>query len=171
MAETAQAFGAPDAVQRLAAARGGDAFFGAHHVEASRRLMRLFGRARLNPRVTMSYDPTRTGSSRGQFVQADLSLDAAEARRLLALLARRLPGDCWGVLSDVCAFDKGLQEIEQERGWPRRSAKLVLRIGLDQLAALHGLAGIAEGRGDGELTGWLPERPPMFGNDPAEARY
>ena len=57
----------PDAVLRLASARGGEpAFLDAHHVEAARRLAQNFERARLSQRVTMSYDPTRVGSARGR---------------------------------------------------------------------------------------------------------
>jgi hypothetical protein len=69
------------------------------------------------------------------------------------------------VLTDVCGFDKGLQAIETERNWPRRSAKLVLRIGLDQLAAQFGMEVIARGPDKARLSAWLPERPPMFRED------
>lgn len=147
---------APEAVLRLA-----NGYLQDHHVEAARILARLFDRARMMQRVTMSYDPTRVGGSKGRPQQADLADSAAEARKRLTQLAA-MPGDCWGVLTDVCGFDKGLQLIETERNWPRRSAKLVLRIGLDQLAGKLGLAPVAEGADSGRTRGWLPERPPMF---------
>lgn len=156
--------GTPEAVQRLAAARGGEAFLQPHHVETARRLARLFGRARLMQRTTLSYDPARLGGTRNRPVQAEISDSAADARRLLAQLARQTPGDCWGVLTDICGFDRGLQEVEIDRGWPRRGAKLVLRIGLDHLAGLFGLAARAEGAEGGRMRAWLPERPAMFGD-------
>ena len=59
---------------------------------------------------------------------------------------RDLPADCAGVVIDVCGWLKGLQEVERERGWPRRSAKLVLRIGLEQLAQHFGLGPYAVGK-------------------------
>ena len=73
-----------------------------------------------------------------------------------------MPRECWGALVDVCLYDKGLQQIESERGWPRRSAKLVLRIGLDQAAMLLGITSEAVGPDYSGQRAWLPERPPMF---------
>lgn len=157
----------PDAVQHLAAHSRGEVFLEPHHLEAARRLTRLYERALLRQRVTMSYDPGRVGGNGGRPVQGDLADSAAGARQRLAGLARQLPADCWGVLSDVCGFDKGLQQIETERGWPRRSAKLVLRIGLDQLAGMDGLVAEAQGRQQGPMRAWLPDRLPMFADNPA----
>lgn len=157
------ASGAQSVLTRLATARAGEeSFLAPHQVEAGARLARLFERARLSQRVTMSYDPTRIGGGGGRPVQGDLADSAAEARQQLGRLAGRMPPDCWGVLIDVCGFEKGLQQIEMERLWPRRSAKLVLRVGLDQLARIFGLDERAEGRERAATQSWLPERPAMF---------
>lgn len=138
-----------------------DGFLDAHHREAASRLTRLFERASLRQRVTMSYDPGRVGRSRGA-IQGDMADSAADARKRLAKIASGLPRDCWGVLVDVYLYDKGLQQVETERSWPRRSAKLVLRIGLDQVAMLLGIDGKAVGPDQTGQRVWLPERPPMF---------
>jgi hypothetical protein len=153
----------PDAVLRLAASSSASPFLSPHHVEAAKRLTRLFDRASLRQRVTMSYDPTRSGRrGAGAPAQGEIADSAADARARLGKLAGQMPRDCWDVLTDVCAFDKGLQDIEASRDWPRRGAKLVLRIGLEQLGVAFGLGASAQGRDWLPGRGWIEERPPMF---------
>ena len=141
--------------------RDRDGFLQTYHLQASERLLALFERAGLRQRVTMSYDPGRVGRSgtAGRAEVGDLALDA---RKRLNHLARRITSDCWNVLADVCLYDKGLQEIEAERRWPRRAAKLVLRIALDQVAAEFGLTEVATGPASGSERHWRPERAAMF---------
>ena len=149
---------------RLVSGRDGDGqpFLLPHHLVAAARLERLIERAHLVPRVTMSYDPGRAGGGdRSGNGAAEATDGAADARQRLNRLAAAIPPDCWGVMLDVCGFGKGLQAIETERRWPRRSAKLVLRIGLEQLAQLFGLTPQANGGERGQTRGWLPERLPI----------
>lgn len=140
------------------------AFLDRHHVEAGERVRRLVERAQLQPRLTMAYSAARTAGTRQQLA-GDISDMAADARRAVADIHRLLPRDCAGVVLDVCGLLKGLQEVERERGWPRRSAKLVLRIGLDRLADHYGFAPVAVGRDEAKLRFWLGEgaRPDSFG--------
>lgn len=152
-------------VARLAAARdpAGTTYLQPHHVAAANRLERLIRRAQVMQRVTMSYNPASAGGGRAAANHVETASDsAADARRKLNGLASAMPADCWGVVFDICGLGKGLQQIETERGWPRRSAKLVLRIGLDDLAARFGLVPIAEGNASSRSRHWLDQRLPIL---------
>ena len=157
-------YGGESPLMRLAAAGAkGQPFLEPHHVQAGERVQRLVDRAQLRQRVIMSYDLARTAGSHRHGPAAEIGDMAADARRQLAALHRALPRECADVLFDVCGLEKGLQLIEMERGWPRRSAKLVLRIGLDQAASFFGLQRVAVGQG-ARRRSWMGEggRPPMF---------
>ncbi|MGN6488041.1 MAG: DUF6456 domain-containing protein [Devosia sp.] len=152
---------------RLASAAGGEpAFLASHQVEAGERVRRLVERARLNPRVTMSYAAAHVAGGRGAAHAGEMTDMAADARRQLARIHADLPRDCADVVLDVCGLEKGLQQVESERGWPRRSAKLVLRIGLDRLAEVWGIGAVAIGRERGTRAWMDGERVAMFGDEP-----
>jgi len=142
---------------RLATASDdGPAFLERHHVEAGERFRRMFEQAQLQPRLTMSYSAAPAGGGRRQ-APNDISDLAADARRSIAEIHRLLPRDCMAAVMDVCGLLKGLQEIERQHGWPRRSGKLVLRIGLDQLAQHFGIGQFAIGKARGRARSWIGE--------------
>src|SRR5947199_4651284 len=60
-----------------------------------------------------------------------------------------------GLLLDVCCFLRGLEEVERERSWPHRSAKVVLQLGLDRLARHYGLTRNATGPAKADVRTWL----------------
>jgi hypothetical protein len=133
---------------------GDDPFLAPHQAAAGERVRKLVERAQLQPRMTMSYSAARTAGNPQQTV-GDISDLAVDARRALADLHSVLPRDCAGVVMDVCGMLKGLQVVERERNWPRRSAKLVLRIALEQLAQHYGLGPFAVGRESGRPHRWI----------------
>ncbi len=137
-----------------------------HHVLAGERFRKLVERAGLRPRIVMTYNPDPVSSKRGRsFGGTDIPDMAVDARVALQRIYAALPADCTGILFDVCGYEKGLQQVETERRWPRRSAKLVLRISLDQLAQYFGLAERATGRAGGDIEAWLEPgaRPDVLG--------
>lgn len=147
----------------IASARGGKPFLERHHVEAADRLRRLVERAGMLPRMTTNYANTEGVGSRDNQA-SDISDMAADARKELSRLNAALPRDCAAVAIDVCGFLKGLQQVEAERGWPRRSAKLILRVALDCVAAHFGLDAAATGRSSNRPHRWMDEgaRPERF---------
>lgn len=156
-----------DVLARLASGRDNarSAFLAPHHLAAAERFEQLVRRAQLAPRVTMSYNPANVGGRGRSGNGVETATDgAADARLRLSRLAATLPADCWGVVFDVCGLAKGLQLIETERRWPRRSAKLVLRIALEQLAAQFGLSPQATGA-PSATRNWLEERLPLIADE------
>ena len=108
---------------------------------AGERLRADFERTGLHQRVTMDWDRLGSGGRGGSLSDA---MVAARQRIDLALAA--VGADMAGVLVDICCYLKGLDLVERERGWPPRSAKLVLSMALARLADHYGLTKEAKGR-------------------------
>jgi hypothetical protein len=104
--------------------------------EAGEKLRRDYTIGQLTPRMGVDYaSPIHSHSYRPDM--ADTAL-AARQRFNLALKAAG-PGLA-DILFDVCCYLKGLEESEAARGWPRGSAKVVLRLALERLADFYGMA-------------------------------
>ncbi|MFZ5740195.1 hypothetical protein BJ123_106116 [Rhodopseudomonas thermotolerans] len=118
--------------------RDGRALISAEQFVAGERLRADFTRGNLTPRVTSNWGaPTGRAGGGGAGEMTDVVV-AARQRVQLALDA--CGPEFSGILLDVCCFLRGLEDVERERGWPSRSAKVVLQLALDRLARHYGLA-------------------------------
>jgi hypothetical protein len=142
--------------------RDGEAYLGVAETLAGERLRADFTRAGMAPTLTQRWDaaPRGGGTGRGGFDLSDSALDAR--RRVDAALAAVGP-ELSGVLLDVCCFLKGLEQVERERQWPVRSAKLMLKTGLAALGRHYGFGAEAVG-GAARLRRWgTPDYRPTIG--------
>lgn len=118
--------------------KAGAPFLDPEQLTAGERLRADFTRGHMQPSLGQSWEPVRYSRQQGAAGgAADLGEAALAARlRVEAALAEVGP-ELSGVLLDVCCFLKGLTQVERERQWPARSAKLMLRTALASLARHH----------------------------------
>ena len=135
--------------------RDGRAMIAPEQFIAGERLRADFTRGHMTPRVTSSW--TSIGRTNGSGGGAGEMTDLIIASRQRVRLALDACGpEFSGILLDVCCFLRGLEDVERERGWPSRSAKVVLQLALDRLARHYGLRSDAKGTGVAIRT-WLAD--------------
>jgi hypothetical protein len=123
-------------------------------LQAGERLRADFTRAQLTPRVTANWDASTAQGRRGQGGGGTFTDAVVAARERLHRALDAVGPEFAGLLLDVCCFLKGLEDVEQERRWPQRCAKVVLQLGLDRLARHYGLAEHARGREHVPIRAW-----------------
>jgi hypothetical protein len=135
-------------------ARDGRALIEPVQLQAGERLRADFTRAQMMPRVTSNWASSVSQDRRagGMMTFSDMALAARQ--RVHHALATVGP-EFSGLLLDVCCFLKGLEDVERERGWPSRSAKIVLQLGLDRLARHYGYGAEARGAAHAHARTWL----------------
>jgi hypothetical protein len=137
--------------------RDGRIMISANQFIAGEKLRADFTRGHLSPRVTSDWTAP-TGRSRTHGGGAGEMTDLIVASRQRVRLAMEACGpEFSGLLMDVCCFLRGLEEVERERGWPPRSAKIVLQLGLDRLARHYGLRDEARGGASARVRTWLAD--------------
>ncbi len=121
--------------------RSGQAFIDELQLKAGERLRGDFTLGAMMPCVTQNWSPVAFtgGGARGSDKELQLRDNQLRAReRFRAALADVGP-EFADILVDVCCHLKGLEDIEALKGWPRRTGKVVLKLGLDRLARHYGL--------------------------------
>jgi len=125
---------------------------------AGERLRADFTRAQMTPRLTADWEATGRSGRRGPPAGLSVPEAALAARQRVSTALEAAGPEFSGLLLDVCCFLKGLEQVEQERGWPARTAKVVLGLGLDRLARHYGLSDVATGPARGRVRGWSASR-------------
>jgi len=122
----------------------GQPWLNAAQFSAGERLRQDFTRAQLATSVTSNWrSPVQamnrsSGGGGGSGGLVDLSDSALDARQRFNRALEFVGPDLANVLTDVCCYLKGLQTVERELRWPPRSAKLMLRTGLELLSQFYG---------------------------------
>jgi len=122
--------------------KNGAPLIDAAQFEAGERLRADYFFAGLSPRVTASWDgiPGDKASRRAApGTAANLREQTVAAQQRVRRALEAVGPDLGGILVDVCCHLQGLEDAEKAKGWPRRSAKLVLQIALKELARHYGL--------------------------------
>lgn len=134
--------------------RGGAPLIDAAQLQAGEQLRGDFTRAQMTPRVTANWDTSIAQGRRGQGGAGTFSDVVVASRKRLRHALDAVGPEFSGLLLDVCCFLKGLEDIERERRWPPRSAKVVVQLALDCLARHYGLANEARGRQRVAMRRW-----------------
>jgi hypothetical protein len=113
--------------------------------QAGERLRTDIMLAGLMPGVTARWDAMPTGG--GPVSPSDATDRIVAARQRIRHAFDAIGSDFSDLLMDFCGFLKGLEQIERERQWPQRSAKIVVRLALARLAEHYGIETVARGPG------------------------
>lgn len=135
---------------------------------AGERLRADFTRAAMTPRIGANLSsPVAHGRRGGGESAAHYSDLVVAAKERLNLALDAAGPEFSGLLLDVCCFLKGLETVEHERGWPRRTSKVVLGLALDRLARHYGIAVKITGRNRAPIRAWQADgaRPAMDAYD------
>ncbi len=128
-----------------------------HHLQAGERLRADFTMGQMMPRTTANWDCSISGRRRDGQSGGNLGERSIDARRRTRRALDDVGPEFAGLLLDVCCFLKRLEEVERERRWPARSAKVVLQLALERLARHYGYRGEITGKARAGLQIWLAE--------------
>ncbi|HVV27320.1 MAG TPA: DUF6456 domain-containing protein [Rhizomicrobium sp.] len=115
---------------------------------AGEKLRRDFTLGQLGARMGVDWSRPVVSGGPGTEHISDIALAARQ--RLGRALGAVGPG-LSDLLLDVCCHLTTLEQVEMARGWARRSARVVLGIALDRLAAHYGLDVV---RRTGDMRAW-----------------
>src|SRR5262249_28985541 len=107
--------------------------------EAGEKLRRDFTLAQLMPRLGVDLTAPVVLGRRGKTAERQLNDTVLAAKQRFSKAMRAAGPGLADLLFDVCCHLRGLEEAERAKGWPNRSARVVLTIGLERLVDHYGL--------------------------------
>ena len=137
--------------------RHGQSLIAPHQLQAGERLRTDFTHAHLMPRTTSNWSSPVADGRRGAGHAGAFTETMIAARQRVHQALDAVGPEFSGLLLDVCCFLKGLEDVERERAWPHRTAKIVLQLALDRLARHYGYAAELRGAERGRLQTWLAD--------------
>ena len=138
--------------------RDGRVMIEPHQLQAGERLRAEFTRAHLMPRTTSNWaNPVPSDRRSGGHQKSFLADTVIAARQHVRHALDVVGPEFSGLLVDICCFLKRLDVAERERGWPARSAKIVLQLALERLARHYGYGARASGRAHSHVRTWLAD--------------
>jgi Domain of unknown function (DUF6456) len=132
----------------------GEGMIGAAAFAAGEKLRADLTFAGMLPKVTMDWSGQTRVDRSGEGGRLNPSEAALAARQRVDQALRAVGPEFSGLLFDLCGFCKGLEAIERDRGWPARSAKVVVKLALACLARHYGFDDMAMGRKQGQIQVW-----------------
>lgn len=114
--------------------------------DAGERLRRDFTFANLTPRLGVDLAKPVVLGGRGGNACEELSENVIAAKQRFQRALKTVGPGLSDLLFDVCCSLIGLEAAERAKGWPQRSAKVVLQIALDRLAMHYGMRAPARAR-------------------------
>jgi predicted transcriptional regulator len=116
----------------------GEPFLTLSEIEAGERIRSDFTCGVMMPNISSNWSLERFDGVRNSGVNdmQHLSVRAISAREAFHSALGCLGRDLAGVVTDICCYLEGFEQVELERRWPKRSAKFMLKAALSVLA-LH----------------------------------
>jgi hypothetical protein len=137
--------------------RDGQAMIAPYQLLAGERLRADFTRANMMPRTTSNWESPLSKQRQRPGNAGFITEGKVAARQRVHQALDAVGPEFSGLLLDVCCFLKRLEDVERERLWPVRSAKVVLQLALDRLARHYGYAAETRGRARATVRTWLAE--------------
>ena len=142
--------------------KDGVSFLSSAEYEAGERLRADYTRGQIMPRLSANWVASVSSGRRDGGI-ADLTDAALAARQRVEQAIGAVGPELSGVLIDVCCFLKGMETVEIERGWPVRSAKIVLKTALGVLSRHYNPAASRQGRSPHTLHWGASDYRPSIG--------